>query len=145
MSASQTLAGPTVLSLAPGATSLYKIRPDGQVWTNYFPAGASQWEGWAALGPNTFPTTSTVTAVTTGPGETSLYVVGSDGQVWTNFYPAGPSGNQWSGWLPLGPNVFPKGATVSALSLAPGATSLYVMGLDGHVWTNYFPAGASKW
>ena len=137
------------VSLAKGATSLYVMGLDGQVWTNFYPAadGSSKWNGWLALGPNVFPTDATVSVVSTVPGATSLYIVGLDGQVWTNFYPAANGGSKWNGWLALGPNVFPKGAAVSSISLAKGATSLYVMGLDGQVWTNFYPAadGSSKW
>jgi hypothetical protein len=40
------------------------------------------------------------------------------------------SDSQSTGWLALGPNVFPADSTVTALSTGPGETSLYVMGLS---------------
>ena len=91
---------------------------------------------------------STVTALSTQPGGTSLYVVGLDeghggGRVWSNYFPS--SNNQWSGWFPLGDNVFPSGSVVTALSTQPGGTSLYVVGLDGQVWSNYFPSSNNQW
>jgi hypothetical protein len=88
-----------------------------------------------------FPTSGSVTALSArGEGDTGLYVVGLDGKVWTNFFPAGDE-LRWSGWTALGDNVFPVGGSVTALSTVPGGTSLYVVGLDGKVWTNFFPAG----
>ena len=47
-----------------------------------------------------------VTALSTGPGATSLYIIGADGQVWTKFYPAPQHPGEWTGWIPLGPNIF---------------------------------------
>ena len=35
---------------------------------------------------------------------------------------------------------------MTALSIGPGATSLYLIGLDGHIWTNFFPSEiAGQW
>lgn len=131
----------TALSTRPGGTSLYVLGLDRQVWSSFFPSPTvpGQWSGWFPLGPNVFPAGTTITAISTGANATSLYVVGLDGQVWTNFFPSATHPGQWNGWFPLGPNVFPVGAPICALSLAEGATSLYVIGLDGRVWTNFFP------
>jgi DUF1680 family protein len=141
----------TAISTTSGGTSLYVVGLDneghggGQVWSKFFPDPdyPIQWTGWFTLGNNVFRPTSTVTALSTSPGATSLYVMGLDGQVWTNFFPSQTPG-QWSGWMPLGPNTFPKESTVTALSTAPGETSLYIVGLDeghggGRVWTKFFP------
>lgn len=159
------------LSTRPGATSLYVMGlpnaqdangiEGSQVWTKFFPDPnkANGWSDWIALGPNVFPKDATVAAVSTAAGATSLYVVGllnaqdasgiQGSQVWTKFFPDPGSGNGWSDWIALGPNVFPKYSRVAALSLTPGATSLYVMGLPNaqdtagingaHVWTRFFP------
>jgi DUF1680 family protein len=142
----------TALSTGSGATGLYVIGLDGHIWTNFFPsASAGQWSGWMPLGPNVFPLMSTVTAISTRPGGTSLYVVGLDeghggGRVWSKFFPDPANPTQWTGWFPLGDNVFRPGSPVTALSTGPGATSLYVVGLDGQVWTNFFPsANAGQW
>jgi Tol biopolymer transport system component len=128
------------LSTRLGQTSLYILGLDGQVWTKYFPDNShpGQWSGWLPLGPDIFPAGGTITALSARPGETSLYILGLDGQVWTNYFPDNSHPGQWSGWLPLGPNVFPAGATITALSARPGETSLYILGLDGQVWTLFF-------
>ena len=139
----------TALSTRENGTSLYLLGLDGKVWTNFFPAadGSSRWNGWFALADNVFPEGSTVTALSTVPGGTSLYVVGLDGKVWTNFFPAADGSPRWNGWFPLADNVFPARSTVTALSTVPGGTSLYVLGLDRKVWTNFFPAadGSARW
>ena len=131
----------TALSTRPGGTSLFVIAEDGQVWSRFFPDPdhPNQWSPWFALGPNEFPAGSRVTAVSTGPGGTSLYVLGFDGQVWTRFFPDPQHRDQWSPWLPLGPNVFPAESSVTALSTVPGGTSLYAIAFDEQVWTRFFP------
>jgi hypothetical protein len=51
----------------------------------------------------------------------------------------------WEPWFALGPKVFRVGALVTALSGAPGAASLFLVGLDneglggGKVFTKFFP------
>ena len=68
------------------------------------------------------------------------------GRVWSRFFPDPQHPGQWSDWFPLGDNRFRPGSTVTALTLAEGATSLYVMGLDGKVWSNFFPRdGRPEW
>ena len=142
----------TAISTGPGETSLYLMGLDGQVWTNFYPtATPGQWAGWSPLGPNTFPKNSSITALSGGPGATSLYLVGLDegrggGRVWTKFFPATDKPDQWSPWFPLGDNVFTPGTPVTAISTGPGETSLYLMGLDGQVWTNFYPtATPGQW
>jgi len=117
-------------------------KPGSMVWTNFFPAPTrpKEWNGWFPLGDNVFPVGAAVTALSTVPGGTSLYVLGLDGKVWSNFFPAPDGSLRWNGWFALGDNIFPGGATVTALSTVPGGTSLYVLGRDGGVWTNEFPS-----
>jgi DUF1680 family protein len=137
------VAGPvTALSTRPGGTSLFAIGADGQVWSRFFPDPASGgWSAWFPLGPNVFPAGAEVTALSTAPGGTSLYVLGFDRQVWSRFFPDADHPGQWSPWFPLGPNVFPAGSRIVALSTVPNGTSLYVLGLDGQIWSRFFPDG----
>jgi hypothetical protein len=138
----------TALSTVPGGTSLYIVGLDGKVWTNFFPAAdGPRWSGWFPLGDNVFPVPSTVTALSTREHATSLYVLGLDRKLWTNFFPAADGAARWNGWFPIDATLFPAGASVSALSTVPGGTSLYVLGPDRRVWTNFFPAadGSFRW
>ena len=134
----------TALSLSPGATSLYLVGTDGQVWSRYFPDANNQWSAWFALGGGLAARTP-VTAVSTGPGATSLYVMGTDAQVWTKFFPDAANPGNWSAWFALGPNTFPLNTPITALSLNQGATSLYLIGSDGQVWSKYFPDANNQW
>ena len=138
----------TALSTKPGGTSLFVPGSDGQVWTKVFdpqnpsPPSLGGWQPWLPLGPNTFPNSSHITALSAKPGGTSLFVLGSDGQVWTKVFdpqnPGPPSLGGWQPWFPLGPNVFPPGAKISAITTKPSGTSLFILGLDGQVWSKFF-------
>jgi len=129
------------LSAKPGETALYVIGFDGKVWSKFFPdpSRPGSWSPWFPQGENTFPLGATVTALSAKPGETALFVVGLDGKVWTRFFPDVAKSGQWSPWFALGDNVFPVGAPVSAVSTRTGDTALYVVGLDGKVWSKFFP------
>ena len=134
----------------PGGTSLYVLHADGRVRSNFFPAPdhPDRWSGWFALpGEQRFPAGSTITTLSTAAGGTSLYVQSGDGKVSTNFFPAANGALQWNDWFALGDKTFPPHSTVTALSTRPGGTSLYVLGSDSKVWTNFFPAanGAPQW
>ena len=137
----------TALKTGPGATSIYVLGYDGQVWSRFYPdpAHPGQWSNWFAFGPNTFPQGSAISAVSTGPGQTGLYVLGFDGQVWSNYFPDVNHPGQWSGWFALGPNTFPPGSIVSAITTGAGQTGLYVLGFDGQVWSRYFPDLSNAW
>jgi hypothetical protein len=150
------------ISTQADGTSLFVVGLDtaghggGQVWTNAYPVN-SAWGGWAPLGDNVFPVGAPIAALSLAVGHTSLYVVGlpqqgmGGGQVWTKFFPDPDRGGGWSDWLALGPEVFPVGAPVTAISTQPGGTSLYVVGLDnegrggGRVWTKAFPDQGNQW
>src|SRR5262245_36090054 len=88
------------------------------------------------------PVPATITAVSTRPGGVSLFALGDANRVWSAYYdPANlgpPDAGGWNGWFPIGDNVFPAGSTVSAVSSKPGGTSLFLVGLDGQVWSTYW-------
>src|SRR5262249_15715421 len=124
---------------------------DGRVWSSFWPVspGSSQWSTWFPVGDNTFPLGSSVSVIhpRSDQGAVSLYVIGNDGQVWSNFWPA-PGAGKWNGWFPIGPNILPRGSPVSVIHprSVEGAVSLYVIGADGQVWSNFWPApGSSNW
>jgi hypothetical protein len=65
--------------------------------------------------------------------------------VWSSFFdPNVPGG--WASWFPIGNNVFPQLSTIQAISAVPGGTSLFLVGLDGHVWSSHFdPRVERRW
>jgi len=127
-----------------GAVSLYVVGSDAKVWSNFWPAGNTlNWNGWYPVGDNTFAPSSSVSAIhaRSNNGAVALYVIGTDGKVWSNFWPADNT-IDWNGWYALGSNAFPHGSLVTAIQPRSdeGAVSLYIIGSDGKVWSNFWPA-----
>jgi len=147
-----------VVSTRPGSISLFVVGPDEahggahKVFTKFFPdpQHPDQWSDWLILGDKTFPPEPPVAVVSTRPGSISLFMVGIEGddrgRVLSKFFPDPQHPGQWSDWFSLGENRFPPGSPITVLSLSEGATSLYVVGSDGKVWSNFFPHdGRPEW
>jgi hypothetical protein len=75
-------------------------------------------------------------------GSCTLFVPGLDGKIWSNFWPSPNNPGQWSGWFPVGDNTFPAGAPVTAIKTRQddGSCTLFVPGLDGKIWSNFWPS-----
>ena len=62
--------------------------------------------------------------------------------------PPAPGPNQLADGSPIGPNTFPQGRSISVIHPRSdeGAVSLYIIGLDGKVWSNFCSAaGSIQW
>jgi hypothetical protein len=134
-----------------GAISLFVIDPDGKVYTNFWPApGSAHWSGWSLIRGMAFPLGSPISVIhpRSDEGAVSLFVIGPDGKVYTNFWPA-PGSADWNGWYPIRDEmVFPLGSPISVIHPRSdeGAVSLFVIGPDGMVYTNFWPApGSADW
>jgi hypothetical protein len=127
----------TALSTVFEGTSIYAVGHDGAVWTKYYvPGGSGFWSEWIRMSEAVRPG-SHVTALMTVAGGTSLYTVGHDNAVWTRFFDPRLPNAQWSEWYSLGGNV-KDGSDIAAISTVPGGTSLFVVGPNGTVESNYF-------
>jgi hypothetical protein len=98
-------------SAKPSGVSLFAIREDQNVWSQYYdpdPANNPQniWSNWFSLGqPNEPIRSPELTAISPrGPGSMAIFVIGNDGAVWFRYFePTDPSlHNDWSGWFSLG-------------------------------------------
>jgi hypothetical protein len=134
----------TAISTMPGGTSLYGVGKDGAVWTKFFdPRGDAYWSEWFPLG-STVSKGTHVTALSTMENGTSLYMHGLDHAVWTRWFDPRDPKQEWSPWVSLGGNMKP-GTEVTAISTVPGGTTLFIVGPDGDVLTQYFDPVGSKW
>ncbi|CAN7626301.1 hypothetical protein LJR225_004806 [Phenylobacterium sp. LjRoot225] len=128
------------VSRAPGALDLFVIGNDNHVWTTYW----NDQVGWSA---DWFPLPGRavfdrerqqVAAVSRAPGALDLFVIGNDSHVWTTYWNDQVGWNP--DWFPLpGQAVFDRERQqIAAVSRAPGALDLFVIGNDNHVWTTYW-------
>jgi len=79
-----------------------------------------------------------MTAISTVPASSSLFAIKRDRKVWSQYYDPRVENPAWSGWFELGGSVAPETTSIAAVSSLPGATSLFVVGLDGRIWSKYF-------
>jgi hypothetical protein len=130
----------SAVSSLPGAASLFVVGLDGRIWSKFYDPriADAKWSDWFALGDNTFPPTSVVTAISGVPGGVTLFVIGHDRKVWSQYYDPRVENPAWSGWFELGGSVSPETTNVSAVSSLPGAASLFVVGLDGRIWSKFY-------
>lgn len=134
----------TAISTMPGGTSLYGVGKDGAVWTKFYePRGNAYWSDWFSLGSAVAKGTH-VTALSTMENGTSLYVHGLDNAVWTRWFDPRDPKQDWSPWISLGGNMKP-GTEVTAISTVPGGTTLFIVGPEGDVQTQYFDPMGGKW
>ncbi|MQB02063.1 MAG: DUF1929 domain-containing protein, partial [Actinobacteria bacterium] len=131
----------SAISTTPRGSSIFVIGGDGFVWSNAYEPQSEGWGGWRRIGDKTFHQAAAVTALSTVPGGTSLFVVGPEGRIWANAYDPRLANPKWGGWAQIGENTFSQSAPITALSVITGGTGLYLMGLDGRVWSNGFTPG----
>ena len=121
--------------------------PRRQGLVGLWPDKPGKWSAWYPIGDNTFPPGAPISAVRTRSeeGAVTLFVPGLDGKVWSAYWPDKPG--KWSAWYPIGDNTFPPGAPISAVRTRSeeGAVTLFVPGLDGKVWSAYWPDKPGKW
>ena len=134
------------VSRNPNQLDLFVVGNDGVVYTSWWTAG-SDWSGvnnnWRPIG-GFFRVGAPIAAVSRNPNQLDLFVVGNDGVVYTSWWTAG---SDWSGvnnnWRPIG-GVFPAGAPVCAVSRDSNQLDLFIVGVDGVVYTSWWTAG-SDW
>ena len=130
--------GPGAVVFADGHTDVYARGVDDALWQQYYDP-SSGWSGWfrhddgGILG-------SSPTVVANGPGHRDVYIRGlDDGAVYHKWWTG-----SWSAWESLGGEI--KGVP-AAVVFPSGYTDLYVHGMDGALWQQYYdPSGGwSGW
>lgn len=147
---------PAALSRGPDHLDVFVCANDGQVYTSWWPETSNTptiWSGehsngWLPIG-GWFPPGATVAAVARSPQQLDVFICGHDGQVYTTWWP-GNDHKRWqsvinNSWLSIG-GTFPAGAPLTVVARSPSQLDLFVCGLDGRVYTAWWPAGPdSRW
>ena len=91
----------------------------------------------AHRGP-TAPQGSTVSAISRAADQLDIFVTDDGGNIqWSHWDPTRPG---WAPWLPVLNGRAAPGTTIAATSRAPGLMDLFMVGLDGKVWSAAFGA-----
>jgi hypothetical protein len=133
-----------------GHINLFAVDVSGHVETTYWAPGWTNWYG--VQGPNgapaTFPVEADIAALLMDTaGHINLFGTDVNGRVETTYW----TGSGWLNWYqvqgPNGAGTFPAGADVAALLMdSAGHINLFVVGLDGYVYTTYWTgSGWTNW
>ena len=137
----------TSVSTGTNMTSLYQVDANGTPWAQDFTKATNKWSGWSMLHAyGKVSPGATISAVPDNTGGVELFTLGEANQLWRGREVPGAV-NTFTGWMNIhsGDKVFPVGSKITAISARPGEMSLYVLGSDGRVWTDYRLAGSTTW
>jgi hypothetical protein len=132
----------SAVSGAGGQIDLFVVAYDGIVYTcerNRDGVWSGR-AGWRPIG-GVFPLGSSVAAVSSAPDQLELFITGNDGIVYTERRTPGADWSGLTGWRPIG-GLFPVGAPIAAVSRRQDQLDLFVIGMNGVVYTSWWRAGA---
>jgi hypothetical protein len=137
----------TVLARSPDHMDLFAVGADGRLYSAWWDANLNNglWNDWFVVPGNLIaPPGATVTALARTPDHMDLFVVGNDGRVHSDWWDAHANNGLWNDWfvVPGGFTGVP-GSPVTAVSRIPEHMDLFAVGNDGHVYTDWWDAGAN--
>ncbi len=126
-----------VVSRAPNLLDAFHVGIDGNIYTAAWDENIDQigaWRGWWPVAGGKALPGSLVSAASMGNDHLDVFVGGLDGHVWTAAW--GPQTNrEWAGWWQIYDLQVPVGAPISAVSRAPGWIDIFVVGIDGGIYS----------
>ena len=110
---------------------------------------AARWAGSWGIREGSEPGGGPVTAVSRRSDQLDIFVVGKDQGIYTAAWRARTLAERWGGWWPILQGKAPLGAQVTAVSRSEGKLDVFVVGLDGGVytaaWDAAVPGGWRGW
>ncbi|WP_224363906.1 beta-lactamase family protein [Hyalangium versicolor] len=110
---------------------------------------AAQWAGSWSMIEGRAPSGSPVTAVSRRRDQLDAFVVGPDQRIYTAAWRENTAAERWAGWWPILEGRAPVGAQVTPVARAEGKLDVFVVGLDGGVytaaWDAAVPGGWRGW
>ena len=141
------LSGVTAVSTSAGRIDLFLVAGDGEIQATFRATSGAAWSGWSRIGAATdrAPATSALTAVSSAPGRSDVFLVGSDGGVYTASRATGSG--PWSDWSRVGgaSDAVPVLSVVTDVSAELGRIDLFVVAMDGGVYTSSRIGNTSAW
>ncbi len=134
----------TAVSRRPGYLDVFTVGLDGRVYTAAYDP-ANRWKGWWAIGDVRVPVGAHVGAVSRSLDHLDIFVTDTSGRVMTAAWePAFTDG--WRGWWPVRGGMAAPGAPVTGVSRSRDKLDIFVVGLDGRVYTAAWePAFTDGW
>ena len=133
----------------PGQIDLFASGNDGKVYTASWndatsPAGPNWYSrmAWSPISPaNTSRPGQVVSAISRRPGHIDLFVVGHDGKIYTRAWDENAPNDSWyaaNAWSAISTAGTAGSARVTAISRRPEQIDLFVVGIDGKIYTQWW-------
>lgn len=126
----------------PGHLDLFVVAPDGTI-KSAFREEKIGWSGWFEPRDGFKAAPSSAVTAITSDGRIDLFVIGQNGHIYTNSWERNDwQTSGWQTWAPVGNLTVSPTAQISALIPRNSWLDLFVVGLDGRVYSTFreFPA-----
>jgi len=129
--------GVGAVSRDPDKLDVFVVGTNGGIYTAAWDqhVGKAQWRGWWRIGTGVARPDSGVAVVSRHPSKLDVFVVGTNGGIYTAAWDQHAGGAQWRGWWRIGAGVAAPGSGIAAVSRDPEKLDVFVVGLDGAIWT----------
>jgi hypothetical protein len=135
----------TAVSRSANKLDIFVVGTDGGVYTAAWQPDGANWRGWWRVGGLRAPQGAPVHAVVRGPDKLDIFATDVNGVVQTAAWDAAVPG-AWRGWWPILGGRAAPGAAVTAVTRSANKLDVFVVGLDGRVYTAAWePAFGSTW
>lgn len=131
---------------------LFATGLDNAVWSCWWHADAQGWRPWFPIHPQTvFAQDRPTVAVARQPEHIDLFRVGFDGAVWSAWWHGEGDPGGWRPWFQIHAETrFSPKADVTAVARESEHLDLFIVGLDGRVWSAWWhgagdPGGWRPW
>lgn len=124
----------TAVSRGPNKLDIFVVGADQHVYTAAWRPDSGGWKGWWRVGNVRAPHRSQVSAVSRSADKLDIFVTDVNGNVMTAAWePAFTDG--WHGWWHVQGGRAAPGAPVAATVRGPNQLDIFVVGMDGYVYT----------
>jgi hypothetical protein len=137
----------TAVSRSKDKLDIFMVGLDGRVWTAAWEPrpGDTAWRGWWPIGNVKTLPGAPVGVVSRSTDKLDVFITGTDGVVHTAAWEPRPGDTSWRGWWPVANGRATPGTPVTAVSRSRDKLDIFMVGLDGRVWTAAWQPGDTSW
>lgn len=135
----------TAVSRSQDKLDVFVVGTDGYAYTAAWqPSFKDGWHGWWRIGNAKFPQGSAIHCVSRSADKLDIFATDVNGKILTAAWePSFKDG--WHGWWQIKGGQAAPGATVTAVSRSADKLDIFVVGLDGRVWTAAWQPTFTDW
>jgi hypothetical protein len=136
----------SAVSRDPGKLDIFLVSNDGGVYTAAWDSSVAnaQWRGWWKILNLQAVPGSPVAVVSRDPNKLDIFVAGTDGKTYSAAWDAAAANGQWQGWWNILTGAIPAGGTITAVSRDPHKLDIFLVSIDGGIYTAAWDANVSS-